>query len=148
MIDVNFYTYSGKNNVVNKTLPTATVISGLLYDRFNVLNPTLTIRTQTAFNFNYCYIAALNRYYFVDKVEIVDNQKTEVYLSVDVLKSYETEILAANGTITARENANKFISNREVIFNRVPKFDKIDFSVNTPFDENGNIIMVTIKGNS
>lgn len=147
MIDVNFYNYSGKNNIVNKSLPTATVISGLLYDRFNVLNPTLTIRTQTTFNYNYCYIAALNRYYFVDKVEIVDNQKTEVYLSVDVLKSYETEILAANGTITARENANKFISNREVIFNRVPKFNKIDFSVNAPFDENGSIIMVTIKGN-
>lgn len=150
MISVNFYNYTGKSNVINKPLNNPVLFDGLLFNNFEVINPVLTIRqtpSNTFNNYNYCYIPIFKRYYFVTSVN-VQNDKIIMNLKVDVLKTYETEILNSYGLIVSRENANKFISNREIIYNRKPKFEKLNFSENTPFDENGNIIMITLKGRS
>lgn len=147
MININFYNYTGAKNVLNKTLSNPTIKTGLLYDKTDIIHPVVTIRTFTTLNnLNYCFISELNRYYFINNFEI-NGTKTTLYLSVDVLMSYKNNILNSIGTIVSRENANKFISNRANIHDVRPQFHKINFSVNAPFDENGTLIMVTLKGN-
>lgn len=152
MVTLNLYQYSGKPNVINKTLPTATQYSGLLYDSQNVLTPFVRIRKTDGVTFeptffNYAEISDLGRFYFVTDTIIENTNVIRLNLKLDVLKTYAAEILASTATITQRENANAYISNRENVYSIVPNFSKIDFSVNSPFDENGNIIMVTLKGN-
>ncbi len=149
---ITLYQYSGKNNVVNKTLSNGVNVDGTLKDASNVLRPIVKFRTKTDLqniaSYNYVYIAALNRYYFVNSVDILATDTFLLSLSVDVLKTYENEIAAASGTILNRENGNKFISNRANIHDLRPTFEKIDFSVNAPFDADGTLIMVTLKGNT
>lgn len=149
---ITLYQYSGKNNVVNKTLSNGVNVDGTLKDAANVLRPIVKFRTKTDLqniaSYNYAYIAALNRYYFVNSVDIVAADTFLLSLSVDVLKTYENEIAAASGTILNRENGNKFISSRANIHDLRPTFEKIDFSVNAPFDADGTLIMVTLKGNT
>lgn len=152
MVTLNLYQYSGKPNVINKTLPAATQYNGLLYDSQNVLTPFVRIRKTDGVTFeptffNYAEISDLGRFYFVTDTIIENTNVIRLNLKLDVLKTYATEILASTATITQRENANAYISNRENVYSIVPNFSKIDFSVNSPFDENGNIIMVTLKGN-
>lgn len=152
MVTLNLYQYSGKPNVINKTLPTATQYNGLLYDSQNVLTPFVRIRKTDGVTFeptffNYAEISDLGRFYFVTDTIIENTNVIRLNLKLDVLKTYAAEILASTATITQRENANAYISNRENVYSIVPNFSKIDFSVNSPFDENGNIIMVTLKGN-
>lgn len=152
MVTLNLYQYSGKPNVINKTLPTATQYSGLLYDSQNVLTPFVRIRKTDGVTFeptffNYAEISDLGRFYFVTDTIIENTNVIRLNLKLDVLKTYAAEIAASTATITQRENANAYISNRENVYSIVPNFSKIDFSVNSPFDENGNIIMVTLKGN-
>ena len=149
---ITLYQYSGKNNVVNKDLGTGVNVDGTIKEPFNVLRPNVKIRVNSTLQnimiYNYVYIAELSRYYFVNSIDAISGDIFVLSLSVDVLKTYSAEILAATGTITNRENANKFISNRANIHDVRPQFEKIDFSVNAPFDADGNIIMVTLKGNS
>lgn len=148
---ITLYQYSGKNNVVNKTLSNGVNVDGTLKDAANVLRPIVKFRTKTDLqniaSYNYVHIAALNRYYFVENCEIQSGDVFILSLRVDVLKSYQNAILASTATITERENGNKFISNRAEIHDIRPQFNKINFSVNAPFDENGTLIMVTLKGN-
>lgn len=148
---VTLYQYNGKSNVINKTLQNGVNVDGAIKDTANVITPLLRLRTkenlQNIQNYNYVYIAALNRYYFVENAEIISSDVIILRLRVDVLKSYQNAILASTATITERENANKFISTRANIHDVRPQFQKIDFSVNAPFDENGTLIMVTLKGN-
>jgi hypothetical protein len=147
MININFYNYTGAKNVLNKSLNNPTIKTGLLYDKTDILHPVVTIRTFTTLNnLNYCFIPELNRYYFINNFEI-NGTKTTLYLSVDVLMSYKTDILNSFGTIVSRENANKYIVSRENIYDIRPQFQKIDFSVNSPFNSEGQIIMITLKGN-
>lgn len=148
---VTLYNYNGKRNTINKTLQNGVNVDGTIKDATNVITPQIRLRTkqdlQNVSAFNYVHIAALNRYYFVENCEIQSGDVFILSLRVDVLKSYQNAILASTATITERENASKFISNRAEIHDIRPQFNKINFSVNAPFDENGVLIMVTLKGN-
>lgn len=147
MTTINFYNYNGHPNTVNKQLGEFTAIEGDLRQTFDVLRPTVTLRKQPRPTFNYCYIPSLGRYYFVDRVSFEGNNTYELTLRVDVLKTYESEILSATGRTSEADNPNPYISNRETVFDRQPNFEKIPFTNTGLFNETGGIIMVTLKGN-
>lgn len=147
MTTINFYSYNGHPNTVNKQLGTFTAIEGDLRQTFDVLRPTVTLRKQPRPTFNYCYIPDLGRYYFVDRVSFEGNNAYELSLRVDVLKTYESEILAATGTVTRCDNPDKYISNRNTVYSRVPHFEKVTFENSGLLNENGTMVMITIKGN-
>lgn len=86
------------------------------------------------------------RYYFIDSITLLSSDKATLKLSVDVLKSYESEILQASATVTQTDNPDKHSSNRETIYNRKPNFEKIEFPNKNLFNDTGTMIMVTIKG--
>lgn len=147
MTTINFYSYNGHPNTVNKQLGEFTAIEGDLRQTFDVLRPTVTLRKQPRPTFNYCYIPSLGRYYFVDRVSFEGNNAYELVLRIDVLKTYESEILAATGRVSESDNPDPYISNRETIYKRTPNFDKVPFANTGLLNETGGIIMVTLKGN-
>lgn len=147
MTTINFYSYNGHPNTVNKQLGTFTAIEGDLRQTFDVLRPTVTLRKQPRPTFNYCYIPDLGRYYFVERVSFEGNNAYELSLRVDVLKTYETEILAATGRVSESDNPDPYISNRETVYNRTPNFEKVPFANTGLLNDTGGIIMVTLKGN-
>ena len=146
MTTINFYSYNGHPNTVNKQLGEFTAIEGDLRQTFDVLRPTVTLRKQPRPTFNYCYIPDLGRYYFVDRVSFEGNNAYELALRVDVLKTYESEILAATGRVSESDNPDPYISNRETVYKRTPNFEKVPFANTGLLNETGGIIMVTLKG--
>lgn len=147
MTTINFYSYNGHPNTVNKQLGTFTAIEGDLRQTFDVLRPTVTLRKQPRPTFNYCYIPDLGRYYFVERVSFEGNNAYELALRIDVLKTYESEILAATGRVSESDNPDPYISNRETVYKRTPNFEKVPFANTGLLNETGGIIMVTLKGN-
>lgn len=146
MIPVTLHRYNGNRNTVNKQLDDGIEFNGEIFKETNVLYPTLTIRVSDVFDFNYCYIPLLERYYFIDSITYISIDKVKLKLSVDVLKSYQHEILSASATVTQTHKPDKYSSNREIIYNRKPNFEKIEFPNKKLFNDTGTMIMVTIKG--
>lgn len=146
MTTINFYSYNGHLKTVNKQLGEFTAIEGDLRQTFDVLRPTVTLRKQPRPTFNYCYIPDLGRYYFVDRVSFEGNNAYELALRIDVLKTYESEILAATGRVSESDNPDPYISNRESVYKRTPNFEKVAFANTGLFKEDGSIIIITIKG--
>ena len=146
MVKVTLYNYNGNRNTVNKKLANGIEYVGAICNETNVLYPVLTIRVHAVINVNYCYIPTLNRYYFIDNITYVSSDKATLKLSVDVLKSYESEILKASATVTQTDTPDKYSSNRETIYNRKPNFEKIEFPNKNLFNDKGAMIMITIKG--
>lgn len=147
MVTIKFYKYTGRPRTVNKTLGESTDISGVLRDDFNMIKPVITIRKQDVSNFNYCFIPDFNRYYFIEEVTLQNKNEYEMQLSLDVLKTYETQILDATGRVTEQDNPDPYISNRDTVYNRKPNFEKVPFTETGLLNETGGIIMVTLKGN-
>lgn len=146
MVTIDFYHYTGTPDTLNKTLPDPVTMQGVFRSGFNVLQPSLQIKQGEVFTFNYCYVHELNRYYFIQNVNINNNNTFDVSLQLDVLKTYENEIMSATATIEAQQDSNRFISTRQQIFDTRPTVERIEFEPNL-FDAEGNVIMVTLKGN-
>ena len=146
MIPITLYNYNGNRNTVNKNLVYSVDFMGEIFEESNVLYPVLTIRIHDRFDFNYCYMPIFERYYFVDSVKYLSVDKVIVKLSVDVLKSYERKILQASATVKQTDEPDKYSSNREIIYNRKPNFEKIEFPNKNLFNDTGTMIMTTIKG--
>lgn len=153
-MELKLYKFSGKNNEIDKVLDngTAQTLNGVFFDYFDKITPQIKVRTKVNLTdlktFNYCYIAALeNSYYFIENITIISNDVFKFDLRLDVLKTYSTEIKAATVTVKAKENANAYISSRETVTDSRPEIEKINFSVNAPFMEYGDIILTTTKGN-
>lgn len=146
MIKIKTFIYDGKPNTVNKTLQENEEYTGVLNATFNVLTPVVRFRTRTPVSFNYVYIESLNRYYFVSELT-QDGDICTVHLRVDVLFTYKDIILNSSATLVKGDNANKFVSNRNTIYDVRPKTKKIDFPNTGLLNETGTIVMITLKGN-
>lgn len=146
MIKIKTFIYDGKPNAVNKTLQANEEYTGLLNATFNVLTPVVRFRTRTPVSFNYVFIESLNRYYFVSELN-QDGDICTVHLRVDVLQTYKEKILASSATLTKGNNINKFISNRNNVYDVRPKTKKINFPNTGLLNETGTVIMITLKGN-
>lgn len=149
MITVTLYNYSGNRNTVNKTFDYSVEFNGAILEETNILYPVLNIRMGDSIrssDFNYCEIPKLNRYYFIDSITLLSRNKARLKLSIDVLKSYENKILEASATVKQADEPDKYSSNREMIYNRKPNFEKIEFPNKNLFNDTGTMIMVTIKG--
>lgn len=151
MLTLKLYKYSGKNNVVSKALDeqTAHTENGVIFEDFDLITPSIKVRTKTEFADILAYNYALldGKYYFVENAVILSTDVYRLNLRLDVLTTYQTEIKAATATAINKTNSNPYISNRQNIYDLRPIVTKLDFSENTPFSVSGSIIMVTLKGN-
>lgn len=94
MFDVNFYTVSKNANSTAQPSGQGTVISCILKRPSSMVDPTLQIQlgATSVPSWNYCYISAFSRYYFINNWTAMAGGVWEASLSVDVLASYKTEI--------------------------------------------------------
>ena len=143
---IKTYNYNGEPNRVNKTLQENEEYTGVLNSTVNILEPVIRFRTNNIVTFNYVYIESLNRYYFVSEIR-QDGDICTVYLRTDVLMTYKDKILDSVGMLVKGENGNKYLSNRSNVFDVRPNIKKVDFPNKNLLNTEGQIIMVTIKGN-
>lgn len=89
------YKTNDLTNVVDKVLTDETLFNINLKRDTDILRPKIPLAKNTGVDlkaFNYAYIPDLNRYYFINVVESLNNTVDVLYLEVDVLMSYKTQI--------------------------------------------------------
>lgn len=93
-LSVGFCVSSAEPNRLDKTafLSEMEWIAGTLRDESSVVNPTLIIEHATFPAWNYAYIPAFNRYYFIAEITSVRTGLWRISFRVDVLMSYKETI--------------------------------------------------------
>lgn len=106
---LQLFTSTSDENVIGKTLVKDTEIE-IKFKRTNdIMTPQILLRSTTEIKSNYAYLEKLHRYYFVDKVELLTNGLYRLYLRVDVLETYKSDILESYAVITEHEqNINPY----------------------------------------
>lgn len=139
---IEFYKTESENNRLEKVLTDKLAIEGKLKSDIDIINPVLLFKDNVLANYNYCYIPVLNRYYFLDKFEIINNT-IHVYLSIDVLMSFKDKIKDLSVVVSASESSpyyNNFQVGYDIRLNKTV----LEFENN--FNEDGNIILVALYG--
>lgn len=117
------YKQNSENNALNKTLTYVDTISGKFNHSIGVKSLNIDV-VDLSMNFNYVYIPSLNRYYFVDSIEIVSANVTRLHLREDVLMSWKSLIRQQSALVVrSEESTNKDI----LIDDRLPVRDTISY---------------------
>ena len=141
---VIFYKYDGIKNKINKTLENGfTVNDVVIQNDFDITAFELLIKNNNfTSEYNYCYIQDLGRYYFIDSVERMNGTIYKIRLSVDVLKSFSTQIENINAVITKSENPD----NNFVDCEKSENYTSEVINLTDNFNHSGNLILVTSLG--
>lgn len=143
---INMYNYGDEKNVIHKELPNPTVLTGELKDGTSVTDPSILIEYSDPHIFNYVYIPEFARYYFITDIVSVRMGLWEVYLHVDVLKTYEDDI---NECVCILENTQEQGLTEYINAQRYQSLvkDKTDIiSFSGGLLENGEYILITAGG--
>ncbi len=151
------YSRSGCNaNVINKKKYTSPFkITYGVFQNLDPYRPTIIVNRKNlsipfeeidVFKFT---LYKVERFYFVDKLEVIDNERIKYYLRCDLLSTFNKWLVNQYVQINEGQELgikNKFLSNRSSVFDVRPKKKKIEFSDPNKLDKNGSLIMITIKG--
>lgn len=142
-MNILFYNTSSENNRIGKTLENETTLTGSFKTEIDVQDPVLEVNTNLM-NFNYCYIPDLNRYYFINKIEITRTNFFTVYLHIDVLETYKDEIKALKVVVSNSSGGNPYYDGYISGVDVRTEYETKQFENN--FDENGQLILVALYG--
>lgn len=139
---VNFYDNQSNENVINKNLKLIISADIVFRATVNEKNPVLLIHNDLLNEINYVEIPTFKRYYYIEHVEAFNNQLSRVYLTTDLLMTYQNEILNNEVLITATEtpsySSNSLPTTRQIVS------DKYESDVTLP---NGiTKVLTTIGG--
>lgn len=91
-ITIQLAAFSKRENSTAQYAGTWTDFSCVLKENCSVINPRVELHTATNVTaFNYAYISAFNRYYFIRDIEYY-REETIIYLECDVLATYKSTI--------------------------------------------------------
>ena len=141
---VIFYKYNDIKNKINKKLENGlTVNDVVIQNDFDITAFELLIKnTDFTSEYNYCYIQDLGRYYFIESVERMNGSIYKIRLTVDVLKSFSTQIENIQAIITKSENPDDNFVDCEKSENYTSEV----INLTDNFNHSGNLILVTSLG--
>lgn len=94
-------------NRIDKTATWSATLTGTFKDNVSVLDPVVLVESSTNITgYNYAYIEEFGRYYYIKDIIVVNNVLYELHLHVDVLKTYQNQIIAAPCIVS--KSANTF----------------------------------------
>lgn len=113
-MNVNFYKYTGANNVINKNLGEPTLIECNMEVATTQINPVVRVTftdesAPTTLDYNYCIVTlgSTNYPYFIDLNNVVNIGKGvfNVPMTLDLLEFYNTKILDSTAIIERSSSA-------------------------------------------
>lgn len=96
---LTLYKTDDADNVINKVLTNATPVTIRLKASTDVVSPSLLLAGGVGLDlqqFNYCHIDALNRYYFIQDIDAVNNRMFRLQCVCDVVETYKADIFTSN----------------------------------------------------
>lgn len=137
------YNNSSDPRKISKSLSQVTEFVGTLRNETEVVNPVILVEGAIP-TFNYCFIAAFNRYYFVTDIKTVRNNVYEIHLKSDVLMSFSLNGITGIVTESESVGADEYLEARNWISKVKDKTDILQFP--SGLLDSGEFILITAGG--
>lgn len=143
-MEIRFYNCADTRNTINKTLTDyVSTFVNLKYQDFTVINPTLLLKFSEYPKYNYVYIPAVNRYYFIEDIVIKSEKTFELKLKCDVLESFKEDILKGYGKMVKSENGESYFNDG---YNHLETFETHEFNSSVTLEDKKYTVLATLGG--
>lgn len=133
---VSFYNNSSERNILNKSISKINELDIVMKDTFNIKNPNVLVSNNDIKTLgNYIYIESVDRYYFIDRYEILNNNLIRLYMTCDYLMTFKDVILNSSGYVTQSKNIQNYASEYNVLDTLEQKVDNFS-DVENKFSNN------------
>lgn len=144
-MNITLYVNSSEKNKIGKTKTIVDTLEGSLRESSSIIKPVILIEYNAPTAFNYVYIDEFARYYFVNDVVVVRNNLLRVSLTVDVLESFSSGILAQNVIVDNSTNDyDLYLPDDNLLTLVKTKTDIVNFP--SGLLESGEFILITAGG--
>lgn len=139
----NLFLVNDRRNAITKTLNNKLELNINLKGIFDRTNPMIILQFTDIFepkNYNYCQLD--NRYYFINKIEYVDNKNVALYLSLDYFTTFKRIILNNTHGVIDRSgsNFNRYINDENLVLANQKRVQTKKFLKS--FKANNNAILI------
>lgn len=138
-MEIKLYQNTSPKNYLTKNLIQEKSVSGELSANCSLSDPVINLALDNnILVYNYCYIQAFQRYYYIEKV-VINNKMMELTLHVDVLMSYKNDILLSQGIVTRSNIGDSYIADDKVL--QTKKIQRQCQKIGNSFTKNENYIL-------
>lgn len=142
---VDFFTNNSDANTLEKSFTAGTTKTGNLKEPCSIEAPEITFSNSGVIPYNYCYIPAFGRYYYIVDQTLLSNNRVRLSLKVDVLESFKENIKALNAIIEVSTNSNnKYLPSPLWVSTVKCKTDIVTFP--SGLNDDGAFILITAGG--
>lgn len=145
------YTCTAENNRVNKEayISNAFQLEGTFRDESSVIDPVIRIEktNPAAYNYNYMYIAAFGRFYYINNIIHIREKIWEIHAHVDVLYTWGASIRASEVVIdktSSFDDANLYLDDGSFVMDS-RKYNTVT-SFPNGFNDAGQYILICAGG--
>lgn len=131
-----FYQNTAEDKVVDKTsyLNEVLTVHGSFQEDSSVILMNIRLQLKDVPNFNYAYIEAFKRYYYVTDIVSLSNGMWEITLNIDILMSYKDGIKNLTAFVDRQENDyNTRIIDPKIVMEQHPNITTYEIN-NDVFD--------------
>lgn len=144
-MNVIFYKISDDERAIKKSLSDGVTLDCNIRRDVDVYNPFFLIKSTTEFNpYDYNYIGWNGRYYFIRDINYTAKSMFRIDTHIDVLMSYQKEILASNGYVTQSTDVNPYFNGGD--YPTLETFESDIYTSDITLSDVYNIVMITIGG--
>ena len=144
---ITLYRNGSDNRILRKSLTQiSTPLSCDIYGSESIITPRFILE-YVGVEANYCYVAELNRYYYIRDIVLAPGGQRILMCEVDVLMSNIDEILNLNCLVLRQENetlCNKYLVDNRMIAN-VDKEETVESFGDTVITNPQTCFLLTIK---
>lgn len=142
------YVTGSERHAIHKTLQNGIELTGALRGESSVIKPSFLIEITNPSQYNYCYIPDFNRYYFITNITSVRTDIWRIDCNVDVLMSFQTQILNLDVIVSdlsiGESPISTYFSGEQWQSTVKTKTDVINFP--SGLLDNGEYILITSGG--
>ena len=150
-MNITLYKTKSANNVINKNLASEKNLGNncILADNTSVTSPTVIIggikSLDSISDYNYAYIPQCHRYYYINDIIALSGGRVKLVLTVDVLKTYASDILASTQLVTRQKNQGKmYLANTDWTIDGRTYLRSQYFNENHFDTQNDTFVLITV----
>ena len=143
-MELNLYYNTSDNRTINKSLTSGLITSGNLREESSIINPIITIKSDTLIRENYAYIPETQRYYYIVNKESIRTGIWRLHMKVDPLMSFKRDILALSVVVSKQSaitNGDEYIDDGSLVTDN--QLFKTVYKFADGFNDNAQYILIT-----
>jgi hypothetical protein len=143
-MEIKLYYNSSDNRCIKKNITNEFSITGTLRESTSIVNPEITVVSSDPLRYNYCYISAFQRYYYINNVVSEKNGVWKLIMEVDPLMSFKNDILALKVVVSKQSsltNGDEYIDDGSLVTDNL--MFKTVYNFANGFNNNSEYILIT-----